>query len=92
MSDRASSEKLDSLHSQLAEAFTVAIKPEPVVIDGEVVGHKYNAACLSAARQFLKDNGIEGPSKPALGSLAAALTKAPLPFPGEDDSVVPIQH
>lgn len=80
MAGKASAAELDRLHGELAKVMLVAIKPEPVLdAEGTLVGHKLNAALLSAARQFLKDNGVEGPAKPELGALAAALLD-PLPF------------
>lgn len=83
MSARASETDLDSLHGELAKVLTKAIQPEPVVLDGEVVGHKLNAAALNVARQFLKDNQIEGPAKAPVQNLAKNLL-APLPFTDGD--------
>lgn len=55
---KATEKVLGDLHSELARVLTKAIEPEPVVLDGEVVGHKLNASALNVARQFLKDNNI----------------------------------
>lgn len=58
MTKRASENKLADLHTKLAELLLEAIQPEPVVVDGKVVGTKVNSAALNVARQFLKDNNI----------------------------------
>jgi hypothetical protein len=87
---RATEDKLDTLHGELAEVLTKAIQPEPVILDGQVVGHKLNAAALNVARQFLKDNSIEGPAKGSVKELAKSLL-APLPF-AEGDSDQPTAH
>ena len=55
---KATEQQLSELHAELAGIFKQAIQPEPIVVVGEVVGQKYNAANLNAARQFLKDNNI----------------------------------
>lgn len=68
---KASAELMEMLHGILASALADKIK------DGTAT-----AADLSVARQFLKDNGIDGiptESNP-LGQLAAKL-----PFQSEDD-------
>lgn len=75
---------LEQLHAKLADTLKDAMKGEPVVDkeSGEVMGYKLNAAVLSVARQFLKDNGIE--SLPAEGSPLAGL-HASLPFAARGD-------
>jgi len=88
---RATEDALDTLHGELAGVLTKAIQPEPVVVDGEVVGHKLNAAALNVARQFLKDNSIEGPLKGPVQNLAKNLL-APLPFTDGADSDQPTAH
>lgn len=56
---KASEKELSSLHAELASILKESIQPEPILNgEGEVVGKKYNAAALNAARQFLKDNNI----------------------------------
>jgi len=58
---------LSELHGEVARVLKVGMQPEPIVIDGEVVGYKSNAAMVNVARQFLKDNNIQaliGSSKP----------------------------
>ena len=68
---KASAEVMEMLHGILASALADKIK------DGTAT-----AADLSVARQFLKDNGIDGIANEAnpLGPLAAQL-----PFQSEDD-------
>lgn len=84
---------LERLHAALADTLKDAMKGEPVTVTdketGEVtvVGMKLNAAVLSVARQFLKDNGIE--AIPAEGSPLAGLHAA-LPFAARGDD--PEEH
>lgn len=80
MAKRATKDAMNELHRVLAEQLAdgVANNKEPIVVNGEVVGHKRNAAILNVARQFLKDNGIEG--QPVEGSPLAFLKDAALPF------------
>lgn len=87
---RATEDALNTLHGELARVLTKAIEPEPVILDGEVVGHKLNAAALNVARQFLKDNSIEGPEKGSVKDLSKSLL-APLPFT-DGDSDQPTAH
>lgn len=81
---KADNNEMNALHGTLAGVLKEAMVPEPVLDrEGNVVGKRWNAAILSVARQFLKDNGIEtlpGASKP-LQELAAVL---PFPEPGEE--------
>lgn len=94
MSNAAKRPELEALHDALARELAVAIKETEIKVidvpDGEgtkkVAVRTRNAAVLNAARQFLKDNGIEcapgHPSEP-VKSLAEKL-----PFPatsGERD-------
>lgn len=74
MSKRATDELLDVLHGALASEFLTRIK------NGSAT-----AADLSAARQFLKDNGVNAnPTKDSpLGNLMANL-----PFAAGDDEYV----
>ena len=76
---------MERLHAALADTLKDALKGEPVVDkdSGEVLGYKLNAAVLSVARQFLKDNGIE--SVPTEGSPLAGLHAA-LPFAARGDA------
>lgn len=98
---KASSASLDALHGHLARVLAEAIEEkEPKVVelpDADAEGGKRkavvmvrNAAVLSVARQFLKDNGIEGPASPGVGELASKASKAglldDLPFPTEGPS------
>lgn len=80
MTKRASKDAMDQLHKVLAEQLAdgVTNNKEPIVVNGEVVGFKRNAAILNVARQFLKDNGIEG--QPVAGSPLDFLKSASLPF------------
>ncbi len=79
MSKAAKEIELQELHAELAKVFKEAINE--VDENG-----KRNAATLSAARQFLKDNGVTCargmPSQPV-----ADLDKAvyPLPFAGTEE-------
>ena len=68
---RAKDDLLDALHGALADEFIKRIK------DGTAT-----AADLSAARQFLKDNGVN--AVPAPGSPVNNLMET-LPFSAEDD-------
>jgi hypothetical protein len=58
MSKKATENELSGLHAEIAKILKQGIQPEPIVVDGEVVGYKTNAAVLNVARQFLKDNNI----------------------------------
>ena len=79
---------MERLHAALADTLKEAMKGEPVTVTdketGEVtvVGVKLNAAVLSVARQFLKDNGIESVATP--GSPIDGLHAA-LPFAARGD-------
>jgi hypothetical protein len=68
MSNKATEDKLDSLHGALAQELTTRIKDGDKVVelidcDGHVQEHEktvpVGANILSVARQFLKDNHIE---------------------------------
>ena len=65
-SKKTSKEVLQELHTLLCEAFSQEIRTMPS-------GEKGNAAMLTAAARFLKDNGIEAiasPNSPIAGLLA----------------------
>jgi hypothetical protein len=68
---REAERQLNELHEVLAKTLLNAVKTEGV-----------NAAVLNVARQFLKDNGIDGIPKDTndLGELAKRV-----PFNGADD-------
>lgn len=69
---KAAIEQLENLHGALAEALA-----------NKISGGDFTAADLAVARQFLKDNGIDGiptESNP-LGKLASKL-----PFNDEEDT------
>lgn len=55
---KATEDQLAALHSHLATVLKEAIDGEPVIVEGEVVGKKFNAAAFREARQFLLDNNI----------------------------------
>ena len=84
MSKAASRPELEELHAALALELASAIKEVEVTVEetegGTVVSKKRNAAILSVARQFLKDNNVDcaagRPSKP-LQALAASLPFTP---------------
>lgn len=97
MSKAATTEALQELHAALATELAVAIKETEIKIidlpDAEAEGgtrkvavHTRNAAVLSAARQFLKDNGIEcAPGKPS-GPVQVLASALPFPtHPGGDE-------
>lgn len=95
----ATKNELNTLHAELAQTFAEAIKEQEVKVislpdgldeAGEVkmvptIVKVRNAAILNAARQFLKDNGIEcapgNPSQP-VKDLAEVVKK--LPFTPDD--------
>lgn len=93
MSKAASRPELEELHAALATELAQAIKEVETFTeeaeDGSrvVVATKRNAAILSVARQFLKDNNVDcapgRPSKP-LQALAATLPFTPDGDDGED--------
>lgn len=108
MSESAKKDALERLHATLAETLAVAITETEIKVielpDEKTEGgtkrvtvRTRNAAVLNAARQFLKDNGIEcapgHPSKPVT-DLASKL-----PFAGEpgdpdadDDDAALVRH
>ena len=63
MGKKASSETMEILHAALANHFKDAIEKGVMVMSKDGVLERVDAspALLNAARQFLKDNGIEGP-------------------------------
>lgn len=88
----ATKDSLNDLHSALALELAAAIKekelkvieiPDEASEGGKkrVAVHTRNAAVLSVARQFLKDNGIEALAVP--GSPLKSLVDS-LPFAGRD--------
>jgi hypothetical protein len=85
VSKAASEESLQILHAKVCEALVEAIKPDPIIADGVVVGHKPNAAALNVARQMLKDNGIQAVR--AKGSAMDKLANSiPTTFDDDEDS------
>lgn len=76
-SKAAKSEALESLHNVLAEKLTKAVKSP-----------QCDAATLSVARAFLKDNRIEVADASTLKDLAEAVTDNVLPFPTEEEESV----
>jgi len=71
---KATEQQLSDLHAELAGMLKEAIQPEPIVVDGEVIGKRFNAANLNAARQFLKDNNITSTlDSPAVKDLVDSL-------------------
>lgn len=88
-----SKEAMEALHVALATVLTDAVKNgvKEVTKDGEVVTVTAPAAVLNAARQFLKDNGIETVLTP--GTPTADLA-ASLPFAGseDDEDYMPPRH
>lgn len=105
MSKAAKAESLEQLHAALADELAVAIKETELKIievpDADAENGKRkelvrtrNAAVLSVARQFLKDNNIEcAPGHPSasVGNLAATLpfAGAPMDATGDDPA---LQH
>lgn len=75
----ASEDALGDLHSALAKVLTDAVKNGVTVLDkdGNEVSVTCPAAVLNAARQFLKDNGIECQPQEhnPLGELARSMPK-----------------
>lgn len=84
MTNKATSESMETLHGALAKVLTDAIENGTKVLDkdGEVVTLPATAPLLNVARQFLKDNGIEADAakNPATLKLAEVL-----PFAGNQD-------
>jgi hypothetical protein len=82
MSKKASEEVMEELHATLAEVLANAI--------GAMPKDEPNASLINVARQFLKDNGIDGV---AVTGSALERVKDSLPSFDEDDddyeSVVP---
>lgn len=78
---KASSEKLDSLHGKIADLLTEALESETLKEDS-----KNFLATINLARQFLKDNGIEGTARPGSPISGLAQKVSEYPF---DPSEVP---
>lgn len=73
---KASQDAMEKLHEALANQLTELCKTQKVTdANGEEVKVPPSASILNVARQFLKDNGIEGAGTPTSpqGNLAAAL-------------------
>jgi len=85
-SKAASEEALQLLHAKLAETLCHAIEPEPIVVDGEIVGRKLNAAALNVARQMLKDNGIQA-ARVANSPLDKLANRIPTTFDEDHDGL-----
>lgn len=101
MSKAASRPELETLHDTLAKVLAEAVKeteikiidlPDAAVEGGSVktVVRTRNAAILNAARQFLKDNGVEcAPGYPSDALKEVKKSVESLPFPahpgGEDE-------
>jgi hypothetical protein len=70
---KASEKVLANLHARLAEVLTEALGPQ---VDENGIPIPPNPAMLNVARQFLKDNKIEG--IPAKGTPLGNLTELPV--------------
>lgn len=98
MASKSSKQVLSDLHRSLSEVLTKALRDGEVVVDKEGVSHKNTApaAILNVARQFLKDNNIEG--LPVEGSELGELTNVvksggiKLPFESTQDSPLNAYH
>jgi hypothetical protein len=90
MSDKATLDKLDSLHGALAQDMAERLTQgeEIVTKDGEgnvvVTKVKVSAATLGQIRQFLKDNNIEVDKTHGRKRMGNIVDN--LPFPGADDA------
>lgn len=109
MSKAATRPALELLHDALATELAAAVKEKELKVieipdeasEGgtkRVAVQTRNAAVLNAARQFLKDNGIEcapGHPSPAVKNLASELPPAGAPLAGDDDddpALRPVRH
>jgi hypothetical protein len=86
MSNKADAAVMDSLHGELAKVLADLLKGSINPETGQVVPPQ--AAVLSVARQFLKDNGIDGIAKQ--GTPLHNLANLPV-FDEDDDNVIPLR-
>lgn len=83
---KATQDAMEQLHGTLAKTLADAVKDGVTRVskDGEVVTETCPASILSVARQFLKDNRIEGDLGVGEGSLEQAMEEmTDMPFDGE---------
>lgn len=84
MTIRASEDTLDGLHQEFARVLTDFLRAEYTSENGQKIPPP--AHVLSAARAFLKDNGITGAA--VTGSPLDFLKNAALPFSQEEQSTL----